>query len=155
MNDRFIRLSISLARLQKVIQRIKASGMSRIELKAGHTLVLCQLDAAPDGYRFSELTERCDLDPAMISRVLADLVRSGLVQKCGAPGKYNAIYRLTNAGHDRAARVGAVVADVERRADEGIDPADLATFYKVLNQLTKNLEAVAADPAEAFEPLER
>ena len=46
MNDRFIRLSISLARLQKVIQRIKASGMSRIELKAGHTLVLCQLDAA-------------------------------------------------------------------------------------------------------------
>ena len=35
MNDRFIRLSISLARLQKVIQRIKASGMSRIELKAG------------------------------------------------------------------------------------------------------------------------
>ena len=43
MNDRFIRLSISLARLQKVIQRIKASGMSRIELKAGHTLVLCRL----------------------------------------------------------------------------------------------------------------
>ena len=42
MNDRFIRLSISLARLQKVIQRIKASGMSRIELKAGHTLVLCR-----------------------------------------------------------------------------------------------------------------
>lgn len=39
----------------------------------------------------------------------------------------------------------AVVRDVERRADEGIDPADLATFYKVLNQLTKNLEAVAAD----------
>ena len=49
MNDRFIRLSISLARLQKVIQRIKASGMSRIELKAGHTLVLCRLAAAPEG----------------------------------------------------------------------------------------------------------
>ena len=61
---------------------------------------------------------------------------------------------LTNAGHDRAARVGAVVADVERRADEGIDPDDLATFYKVLDQLTRNLEAVDADPAEAFEPLE-
>ena len=96
-----------------------------------------------------------DLDPAMISRVLADLVRSGLVEKCGAPGKYNALYLLTDAGRDRAARVTAVVRDVERRADEGIDPADLATFYKVLNQLTKNLEAVAADPAEAFEPLER
>ena len=73
MNDRFIRLSISLARLQKVIQRIKASGMSRIELKAGHTLVLCRLAAAPEGLHFSELTERCGLDPAMISRVLAEL----------------------------------------------------------------------------------
>ena len=91
----------------------------------------------------------------MSSRVLADLVRSGRVEKCGAPGKYNALYLLTDAGRDRAARVTAVVRDGERRADEGIDPADLATFYKVLNQLTKNLEAVAADPAEAFEPLER
>lgn len=145
MQDRFIRLSVSLARLQKVIQRIKTSGMGRIALKAGHTLVLCQLAAAPEGGHFSDLTERCDLDPAMISRVLADLVRSGLVEKCGAPGKYNALYLLTDAGRDRAARVTAVVRDVERRADEGIDPADLATFYKVLNQLTKNLEAVAAD----------
>ena len=141
MNDRFIRLSVSLSRLQKVIQRIKTDGMNRIELKAGHTLVLCQLDAAPDGYRFSELTERCDLDPAMISRVLADLVRSGLVQKCGAPG-------------DRAVRVRAVVADVSRRADEGIDPGELAIFYKVLAQLTENLEAVEADPTAAFAPLE-
>ena len=120
MNDRFIRLSVSLSRLQKVIQRIKTDGMNRIELKAGHTLVLCQLDAAPDGYRFSELTERCDLDPAMISRVLADLVRSGLVQKCGAPG----------------------------------NPGELAIFYKVLAQLTENLEAVEADPTAAFAPLE-
>ena len=148
MNDRFIRLSISLARLQKVIQRIKASGMSRIELKAGHTLVLCRLAAASEGLHFSELTERCGLDQAMISRVLAELVRSGLVEKRAESGKYNALYLLTNAGHDRAARVGAVVADVERRAD------DLATFYKVLDQLTRNLEAVDADPAEAFEPLE-
>ena len=154
MNDRFIRLSISLARLQKVIQRIKASGMSRIELKAGHTLVLCRLAAVSEGLHFSELTEGCGLDPAMISRVLAELVRSGLVEKRAESGKYNALYLLTNAGHDRAARVGAVVADIERRADEGIDPDDLATFYKVLDQLTRNLEAVDADPAEAFEPLE-
>ena len=155
MNDRFIRLSISLSRLQKVIQRIKANGMSRLKLKAAHTLVLCCLEAAPEGRHFSELTEQCDLDPAMISRVLADLVRSGLVEKRGEPGKYNALYLLTAEGRDRAARVGAVVRDAERRADEGIDPADLATFYKVLDQLTKNLEAVDADPAETFKPLEK
>ena len=58
MQDRFIRLSVSLARLQKVIQRIKTSGMGRIALKAGHTLVLCQLAAAPEGWHLSDLTER-------------------------------------------------------------------------------------------------
>ncbi len=154
MHDRFIRLSVSLARLQKVIQRIKASGMSRIELKAGTRWCSAGWQPRRRAWHFSELTERCGLDPAMISRVLAELVRSGLVEKRAESGKYNALYLLTNAGHDRAARVGAVVADVERRADEGIDPDDLATFYKVLDQLTRNLEAVDADPAEAFEPLE-
>ena len=38
--------------------------MSRIELKAGHTLVLCRLAAASEGLNFSELTERCGLDPS-------------------------------------------------------------------------------------------
>ena len=81
-------------------------------------------------------------------------MRSGLVEKRAESGKYNALYLLTNAGHARAARVGAVVADVERRADEGIDPDDFATFYMVLDLLTWILEAVDADPAEAFEPQE-
>ena len=45
MQDRFI-MTVRLARLQKVIQRIKTSE-GRIALKAGHTLVLCQLAAAP------------------------------------------------------------------------------------------------------------
>ena len=54
----------------------------------------------------------------------------------------------------RAVRVRAVVADVSRRADEGIDPGELAIFYKVLAQLTENLEAVEADPTAAFAPLE-
>ena len=44
------------------------------------------------------MTERCGLDPAMISRVLAELVRSGLVEKRAESGKYNALYLLTNAG---------------------------------------------------------
>ena len=52
----------------------------------GHTLVLCRLAAAPEGLHFSELTERCGLDPAMISRVLAELVRSGLVEKRAESG---------------------------------------------------------------------
>ena len=68
--------------------------------------------------------------------------------------RYTAIYRLTEAGRDRAVRVRAVVADVSRRAEKGIDPGELAIVYKVLAQLTENLEVVEADPTAAFAPLE-
>lgn len=153
MGERFIRLSVSMARLQKTIQSIKAGGMGRLDLKAGHTLVLCRLAEVPEGLLFAELTAQCDLDPAMISRVLGDLTRGGLVSKQGTTGKYNARYALTEEGRDRASRVMATVQMVEQRADAGIDPAELAVFYKVLDQLTRNLEAVREDPDEAFRPL--
>ena len=49
MNDRFIRLSVSLSRLQKVIQRIKTDGMNRIELRPGTRWCFASLTLPPTG----------------------------------------------------------------------------------------------------------
>ena len=86
MDSRFFRLTTSLGRLQKLIRKIKTEGMGRGALKGSDTVVLCQLAAYPQGQRFAELTERCELDPALISRTLAGLTRACYVNKEGAPG---------------------------------------------------------------------
>ena len=155
MDSRFFRLTTSLGRLQKLIQKIKTEGMGRVALKGSDTVVLCQLAAYPQGQRFAELTERCELDPALISRILASLTRAGYVNKEGEPGKYNALYTLTPAGQQCADRVDAVIAAFRRQADNGITPEELETFYSVLQRMTANLEGALQDAPALFAPLHK
>ena len=155
MDSRFFRLTTSLGRLQKLIRKIKTEGMGRVALKGSDTVVLCQLAAYPQGQRFAELTERCELDPALISRTLAGLTRAGYVNKEGAPGKYNALYTLTPDGQQCADRVDAVIAAFRRQADNGITPEELETFYSVLQRMTANLEGALQDAPALFARLHK
>ena len=155
MDRRFFRLTTSLGRLQKLIQKIKAEGMGRVALKGSDTVVLCQLAAYPQGQRFAELTERCELDPALISRTLASLTRAGYVNKDGAPGKYNALYTLTPEGLQCADRVNTVITAFRQKADEDISPEELETFYSVLDRMTANLEGALQEKTTLFAPLQK
>ena len=155
MDDRFLKLTLSLGRLQKLIQKIKAEGMGRVDLKASHTVVLCQLLDCPGGLHFAELVEKCELDQALISRVLGELTRAGLVQKDGLPGRYNAVYALTGEGFACAGRVASVVAAFRDRAVQDISPNELAVFYSVLDRLADNLENALDSGPDLFAPLDR
>ena len=145
MSQRFTRFTMKLSRLNKLIQKLKADGMSPYGLKAVDTLCIYQL-AEHGALSFSEVAEQCDLDPALVSRTLRELVKNGMVDKQGQPGKYNATYCLTPLGAERAAAIRAVITAVQERADEGITTEELAVFYRVLTRLTENFEAMARDP---------
>lgn len=145
MSQRFTRFTMKLSRLNKLIQKLKADGMSPYGLKAVDTLCIYQL-AEHGELAFSEVAERCELDPALVSRTLRGLVKNGMVDKQGQPGKYNATYRLTPLGEERAAAIKNIINHVQTRADQGIAPEDLAVFYRVLTRLTENFEAIANDP---------
>ena len=155
MDTRFFRLTTSVGRLQKLIQKIKTEGMGQVDLKGSHTVVLCLLAACPEGLHFAELTERCELDPALISRVLASLTRAGYVNKDGAPGKYNALYTLTPEGLQCADRVNTVITAFRQKADKDISPEELETFYSVLDRMTANLEGALQEKTTLFAPLQK
>lgn len=149
MNERFPIFTMRISRLYRLIQKLKTDGMGRFGLKAVDTLCLYQL-STQDTLTFSQVAEHCDLDPALVSRTLRSLVKEGMVQKEGDPGKYHARYSLTEEGRVRTAQITAIIRSIQSQADEGIDAQELNTFYRVLGQLTANFEAMANGPSQIF-----
>jgi DNA-binding MarR family transcriptional regulator len=154
VEDHFLQFTIAISKLNKQVQKLKTAGMGRFDLKGVHTLCLYQLMAHPEGLTFSRIAADCDLDQALVSRTLADLVQQGLVAKSGLPGKYNASYALTPRGADITHQVRAMVFQVQTLADEGISPEELDTFYRVLDRLVDNFQAMTSLPGGLFAPEE-
>lgn len=153
MRERFTTFTIQISRLHKLIQKLKTDGMGRFGLKAVDTLCLYQL-SIHDTLTFSEVAEHCDLDAALVSRTLRALVKSGMVEKQGDPGKYHARYALTESGRVLTEQITYIIQNMQTRADDGIDPEELKIFYRVLGQLTANFEQMAKTSAETFSALE-
>ena len=135
---------MTLSRLNKNIQKLKTDGMGQFGLKGVDTLCLYQMGGRGE-LTFSEIGQLCQLDGALVSRTLRGLVKSGMVEKLGLPGKYNATYRLTGAGTETAARIRLIVTDIQSKADRGISREDLDTFYRVLDRLTANFDAMVTE----------
>ena len=69
-DDRFLKFTLSLSRMNKKVQAVKTAGMGMVGLKAAHTAVLYALSGHSEGLQFAEVAAACDLDPALISRTL-------------------------------------------------------------------------------------
>ena len=143
MRERFAIFTIQISRLQKLVQKLKTDGMSRFGLKGVDALCLYQL-AQQGTMTFAELSEQCDLDPALISRTMAGLSRKGIVRKDG--GKYKGRYSLTPEGAALASQISGIISRIQTQADQGISEEDLLIFYRVLGRLTENLERLNNTP---------
>ena len=97
-DDRFLKFTLSLSRMNKKVQAVKTAGMGMVGLKAAHTAVLYALSGHSEGLQFAEVAAACDLDPALISRTFSELIAAGMVEKQGEPGRYRARYVLTEQG---------------------------------------------------------
>lgn len=144
MRDRFTRFNVGVSRLNKLINRLKLDGMEPLGLKAAHAMCIHQL-ACEDQLSFPQLCQRCDIDPALISRTLKELCASGHAEKMGQPGKYNAHYSLTDQGREVAGYIGWVVNGVIESADKGISEEELEVFYRVMEKLIANFERMTGE----------
>ena len=137
MTDRFTLFTIRNSHLNKLIQKLKTEGMGRFGLKGVDTLCLYQL-GLHGPMTFAEIAGHCDLDPALVSRTLRGLTRSNMVCKEG--GKYKALYSLTEEGQELNRSITAIICRIQNTAIQGITLSEMATFYRVLDRLTDNLE---------------
>lgn len=112
-DDRFLKFTLSLSRMNKKVQAVKTAGMGMVGLKAAHTAVLYALSGHSEGLQFAEVAAACDLDPALISRTFSELIAAGMVEKQGEPGRYRARYVLTEQGSLQTAKIRQVIGLVQ------------------------------------------
>ena len=77
--DGFMRFSRATDAIIKNLQRYKNEKLQSFGLKSMHLMFLYSLDKAKDGLTAGELSEVCGVDKAFISRMTAELKKTGYV----------------------------------------------------------------------------
>ena len=96
MEDLFAKFTISILKLNKIVQKIKTYEMKKFGLSSVHVMCLYALNYRREGLTSSELVKTTLEDKAAISRAVAAMRKLGYVQVIGPA--HNARVTLTQEG---------------------------------------------------------
>ena len=137
MEKIFENFTVSVLKLNKLVQRIKQFEMREYKLKSVHVMCVYYLNEHPEGLTSTELVKLTLEDKAAISRALKAMQDRGFVTY--DPNKHNAPVRLTDEGKrfaeyileraNKAVEAGSAVLSEDERN----------LFYKSLGSIAENL----------------
>lgn len=139
MEKVFEHFTISVLKLNRLVQRIKAYEMEEFGLKGIHVMCGYYLTEYPNGLTASEIAKLTFEDKAAISRALLQLREKGYVSY--DPKTYNSKIVLTDEGRRFAA---AVIEKADRAVAAGSadqTEEERIEFYKKLSDIVDNLKA--------------
>ncbi len=138
MEKIFENFTVSVLKLNRLVQRIKQYEMREYKLKSVHVMCVYYLNEHREGLTASELMRLTYEDKAAISRALRQLLENGYVKY--DVKKYNSSITLTDEGIK-------IAECIRQKADKAVKAgsADFAEeertfFYKSLAQITENLK---------------
>lgn len=141
MNNRFEIFSTSVTHLVKTLQMLKSRKMAQYDLKGTTCLCLCQILASESGLTASELSAKGDIDKAQVSRCMTELIEKGFAYREERSGRrYKQKYLLTDTGRVAARDIVKTTNCIQDIAENGLSDEELATFYRVLDQMCENFE---------------
>ena len=142
--DKFREFSALVARADKALLRAKAEYVRPFGLRGVHVSCLLALLNAGEGLTASELSARCEVDRAQISRVLSELTERGLVGGTDSDGRrrYRGSLCLTEEGRRTATAMIGIVDDKLEQVASGLDAKELETFYSVFRTIVERLEKI-------------
>lgn len=146
MEKIFENFTITVLKLNKLVNKIKTFEMQEYGLKAIHVMCIYYLNEHPEGLKAADLVKLTLEDKAAISRGLA-LLRSGGYVSYDSD-KYNADIRLTEAGKRLAE---GITEKSERAVNAGnafYSEEEREKFYKSLQIIADNLNAYYAQLTE-------
>ncbi len=139
MDTLFENFTISILKINKVVQKIKLYEMESFGLQAIHVMCIFYIAHSDDGITAGELARQSMEDKAAVSRALALLKRKGYV--CSDEHKYNSRLYLTDEGK----KVAEFIDDAATRAvnagmDDTLTDEKRREFYTTLNYIYENLK---------------
>lgn len=141
----------TLVRLMTVLPRAIDDDLCRRDgLSLTRYVVLMRLSEAPgQALRMSDLADAASISPSRMTRIVQTMAADGLVTRRGVPGDGRAsLATLTDAGLERLRQAWpAHLAGVRALVLDHIDPADLAAFQRVTDQLLRGVSPAAGAAA--------
>ena len=137
MEDLFERFTVSILKLNKLVQKIKVYEMKKFGLKSVHVMCLYYL-YSHNGVTSSELVKLTLEDKAAISRALATMRESGYAEY--DPASHNAIVKLTPKGMELAEYIVGRAEAAVSAGSADFSPEEREFFYKSLITISDNLE---------------
>ncbi|MDE6667559.1 MAG: MarR family winged helix-turn-helix transcriptional regulator [Clostridia bacterium] len=138
MEKIFENFTISVLKLNKLVQRIKQFEMREYKLKSVHVMCVYYLNEHREGLTASELMRLTYEDKAAISRALRQLLDNGYVKY--DVKKYNSVITLTDDGVRIADYVSCKADKAVKAGSADFSEEERAFFYKSLAQITGNLK---------------
>lgn len=146
MESRYELLSGVISGIHHDIQKIERVEMAKYDLKGPYAQCLLALKRHPDGITAARLCEICEKDKAAVSRILAELEDSGMVNREHRNGsRYRANLFLTEQGHIVAGTVVEKVRQAVELAGVGFSEEEREVFYRVLSIISGNLHRLCQD----------
>ena len=144
MQNRFARFSLAISEIDRCWHKLAAEEMSKYELNSPHAVYLTTLYDFPEGITAAKLGELCCKNKADVSRMISILEKKGLVRKeTVGENNYRAKLLLTDEGKGAAEHVQRRAALAVELAGAGMTEADRAVFYRCLESITTNLQALS------------
>lgn len=138
MEKIFENFTVSVLKLNRLIQRIKQHEMREYKLKSIHVMCVYYLDKHREGLTASELMRMTYEDKAAISRALRQLLDNGYVRY--DVKKYNSAISLTEDGEKVAEYINKKADRAVKAGSAEFSEEERAFFYKSLAQITENLK---------------
>lgn len=147
MRKRFTVFSNLFSKLDVHWHKLAVREMSKYELSSSHAVYLHALyEAGQEGITAAELAKACEKNKGDVSRMVAILIRKGLVKRV-AVGRnmYRAKLVLTEKGAAAAEQVQQRAEMAVALVGEGLSNEEKDTFFKALEVITNNLQKLTED----------
>ncbi len=145
MFDRFEKFALTIAQINRYVQKIKTMEMSELGLKGNHTMCLYYLGKNSGGLTSTELCILCKEDKAAISRTVTELEALGFVKTDDTAGKreYRTKLRLTKKGEGAACILDTKIRNAVDIGGKNLTYQQREAFYATLDVISENLEDYA------------